>query len=89
MVGFDPSNNKPLPKQYYGYAGAISGVVTRAVAQPIDVIKIRFQVVIHVRHSHNRCLFFCILYKKDLTLVIVYMSGLTDTSNANRSTSIH
>ena len=43
MVGFDPGI-KELSKTEHVCAGAVSGVVTRAIAQPLDVIKIRFQV---------------------------------------------
>jgi solute carrier family 25 thiamine pyrophosphate transporter 19 len=44
MVGFDPEAKKKLTKGEYGTAGAVSGTVTRFLSQPLDVIKIRFQV---------------------------------------------
>jgi hypothetical protein len=44
MVGFDPEAKKKLSKGEYGTAGAVSGAVTRFLCQPLDVIKIRFQV---------------------------------------------
>ena len=43
MVGYDPEI-KELSKLEHGAAGATSGVITRMIAQPLDVIKIRFQV---------------------------------------------
>jgi hypothetical protein len=44
MVGFDPEAKKKLSKGEYGAAGAVCGAVTRFLCQPVDVIKIRFQV---------------------------------------------
>ena len=44
MVGFDPANDPGLSRIQYAIAGATSGVITRALIQPIDVVKIRFQV---------------------------------------------
>ena len=43
MVGYDPEK-KTLSKFQYGLAGAGSGFFTRLVFQPLDVLKIRFQV---------------------------------------------
>ena len=55
MVGFDPGI-KELTKMEHAYAGAASGVVTRMIAQPLDVIKIRFQVIkiasVYQRYVH-------------------------------------
>jgi len=44
MVGYDPHVNE-MPKFAYGLAGGMSGFLTRAVTQPLDVIKIRLQVL--------------------------------------------
>lgn len=44
MVGYDESAFKRLDDTEYAVAGAISGGLTRAISQPLDVIKIRFQV---------------------------------------------
>ncbi|XP_064638602.1 mitochondrial thiamine pyrophosphate carrier-like [Lineus longissimus] len=44
MVGFDPSDAEPLTDYEYVTAGAVSGVMTRAVCQPLDVVKVRFQL---------------------------------------------
>jgi hypothetical protein len=43
MVGYDP-HVEELPQITYGLAGALSGFFTRAVSQPLDVLKIRLQV---------------------------------------------
>jgi len=43
MVGFDPGVIE-MPKFAYGVAGGMSGFLTRAVTQPLDVLKIRLQV---------------------------------------------
>jgi len=43
MVGYDPDVNA-MPKIAYGIAGGMSGFLTRAVTQPLDVLKIRLQV---------------------------------------------
>jgi hypothetical protein len=52
MVGFDAEAKKKLSKGDYGTAGAISGAVTRFLCQPLDVIKIRFQVSPKVARHH-------------------------------------
>lgn len=44
MVGYDPTSTVHLTQLSHGLAGAASGVVTRAVSQPLDVLKIRFQL---------------------------------------------
>ncbi|CAD5118503.1 DgyrCDS7198 [Dimorphilus gyrociliatus] len=44
MVGYDPKDSKPIRQSQKAAAGAISGVVCRAVLQPLDVLKIRMQV---------------------------------------------
>jgi Mitochondrial carrier protein len=45
MVGYDP-HVRELPHITYGLAGALSGFFTRAVSQPLDVLKIRLQVLV-------------------------------------------
>lgn len=45
MVGFDRNSSSPKFKDSdYVIAGATSGFITRLIFQPLDVIKIRFQV---------------------------------------------
>ena len=46
MVGFDPNSTKGELSAYeYSLAGFLSGMATRAIVQPFDVLKIRFQVI--------------------------------------------
>lgn len=48
MVGYDPANKEvELPQLTIGVAGALSGFVTRAISQPLDVLKIRLQLQEH------------------------------------------
>lgn len=44
MVGFDPQSKRNLKYSDYATAGAISGAISRAMLQPLDVIKIRLQL---------------------------------------------
>ncbi|XP_046992793.1 mitochondrial thiamine pyrophosphate carrier-like isoform X2 [Schistocerca americana] len=44
MVGFDPSSKSKLDSVEYSIAGAGSGAITRFLCQPLDVLKIRFQL---------------------------------------------
>lgn len=44
MVGFDEHAQKRLTDTEYAGAGATAGGLTRAISQPLDVIKIRFQL---------------------------------------------
>lgn len=44
MVGFNPHSQFELSTLDYSVAGVVSGVVTRCVCQPLDVLKIRFQL---------------------------------------------
>lgn len=46
MVGYQPNQEVKLSATEYAMAGAISGAAARVIAQPLDVIKIRFQVVL-------------------------------------------
>lgn len=46
MVGFDPHRTVRLTDQQYVLAGAFSGLLTRAICQPFDVVKVRFQLQI-------------------------------------------
>ena len=50
MVGYDPQIQE-LSKLEHGVAGATSGVITRMIAQPLDVIKIRFQVGLFAKYA--------------------------------------
>lgn len=54
MVGFDPESKKQLSKFDYALAGALSGVFTRATCQPLDVLKIRFQLQVEpLKRTHQ------------------------------------
>ncbi|KAK7113513.1 mitochondrial thiamine pyrophosphate carrier-like [Littorina saxatilis] len=44
MVGYTPHESVRLSDVEYAAAGAISGSVTRCICQPLDVLKIRFQL---------------------------------------------
>jgi solute carrier family 25 (mitochondrial thiamine pyrophosphate transporter), member 19 len=44
MVGYSPNSEHHLSGSELGFAGATSGAVSRALTQPLDVLKIRFQV---------------------------------------------
>lgn len=44
MVGFDPQAKDHKSNTDRFLAGAFSGLITRAVVQPLDVLKIRFQL---------------------------------------------
>lgn len=53
MVGYDPrADGSNISKSEVAVAGSLSGLVTRALISPLDVIKIRFQLQIE-RLSHS------------------------------------
>ncbi|XP_023648971.1 mitochondrial thiamine pyrophosphate carrier isoform X1 [Paramormyrops kingsleyae] len=55
MVGYDPDNQrKVLPPEKAALAGSLSGMVTRAMISPLDVIKIRFQLQIEKLSSQSK-----------------------------------
>ncbi|KAM4663958.1 mitochondrial thiamine pyrophosphate carrier-like isoform 1-T1 [Discoglossus pictus] len=54
MVGYDPeSQRRLLSKSEVATAGSLSGMVTRALISPLDVIKIRFQLQIEGLSSYS------------------------------------
>lgn len=49
MVGYDPgAQGAPLSPEEAALAGSAAGMVTRALISPLDVLKIRFQVMMHL-----------------------------------------
>lgn len=44
MVGYDPEDKVHLSASEHAFAGAVSGAISRACIQPLDVLKIRFQL---------------------------------------------
>ncbi|ELK30973.1 Mitochondrial thiamine pyrophosphate carrier [Myotis davidii] len=53
MVGYDPkADDRSISKLEVAVSGSVSGLVTRALISPLDVIKIRFQLQIE-RLSHR------------------------------------
>ncbi|KAK6748274.1 hypothetical protein RB195_001106 [Necator americanus] len=46
MVGYNPEpiSGKELSSAEYSEAGLASGIATRVIIQPLDVLKIRFQL---------------------------------------------
>ena len=48
MVGYKPGGDVQLTNTDHAVAGAVSSALSRAIGQPLDVLKIRFQVRILV-----------------------------------------
>jgi solute carrier family 25 thiamine pyrophosphate transporter 19 len=44
MVGYNENSDHQLSEFWQGVAGISSGIITRVLCQPLDVLKIRFQV---------------------------------------------
>ncbi|GFO04237.1 mitochondrial thiamine pyrophosphate carrier-like [Plakobranchus ocellatus] len=44
MVGYDPQDKVHLSSTEHAFAGAFSGAISRTCIQPLDVLKIRFQL---------------------------------------------
>jgi solute carrier family 25 thiamine pyrophosphate transporter 19 len=58
MVGYDEKQTQ-LTTGQYALAGATSGVVTRLLLQPLDVVKIRLQIQVE---PTNKVLSECLNY---------------------------
>ncbi|XP_060062866.1 mitochondrial thiamine pyrophosphate carrier-like [Ylistrum balloti] len=53
MVGFRPQENVQLTATEHAFAGAVSGAVSRVMFQPLDVLKVRFQLQIEPIQPKN------------------------------------
>lgn len=54
MVGYDPkADDRNISNLEVAVAGSVSGLVTRVLISPLDVIKIRFQVPFPLFHPCN------------------------------------
>lgn len=52
MVGYDPGAQGAAPSaEEAALAGSAAGMVTRAIISPLDVLKIRFQVMPSLRYK--------------------------------------
>ncbi|RWS32007.1 mitochondrial thiamine pyrophosphate carrier-like protein [Leptotrombidium deliense] len=52
MVGYDSHDNNQVNTVHFAIAGATSGFITRVATQPLDVLKIRFQLQIEPLSSN-------------------------------------
>lgn len=60
MVGYGiekKNDRRELTANDYGEAGIVSGIATRCIIQPLDVLKIRFQVVVVDAFMYGHFLF--------------------------------
>lgn len=66
MVGYDPRNQDAAPSsEEAALAGSASGMVTRALISPLDVLKIRFQVMMCAITGHF-CYICCYILPSDI-----------------------
>src|SRR6185437_6492334 len=53
MVGYDHKEGKAATSLHHTIAGATSGALTRLLLQPLDVLKIRFQLQVEPIHRKS------------------------------------
>lgn len=80
MVGYDDQQKELSPTQY-ALAGAVSGITTRLLLQPLDVVKIRLQLQVDplkqvedIRYRKHSLLWACyksdVFYRWDLSNIV-------------------